>query len=80
MEFLKCNEKHPSKQLRLKVNSNLGGNFKRIQKLIDASHELPIKEFDLYTSNESFGRFKEYIRDGLIYPEWRSHMVVFLKV
>ena len=47
-------KKHPSKQLRL-VNSNLGGNFKRIQKLIDASHELPIKEFDLYTSNESFG-------------------------
>ena len=72
-------KKHPSKQLRLAVNSNLGGNFKRIQKLIDASHELPIKEFDLYTSNESFGAHAEYIRDGLIYPEWRSHMVAFLE-
>mgnify|MGYP004340640147 CR=1 FL=1 len=52
---------------------------KRIQKLIDATHELPIKEFDLYTSNESYGPHAEYIRDGLIYPEWRNHMVAFLE-
>ena len=70
---------YPSDKLRLAVNSNLGGNFKRIQRLIDASYELPIKEFDLYTSNESFGAHAEYIRDGLIYPEWRKHMVAFLE-
>ena len=77
--FLDVMKKHPSEHLRLAVNSNLGGNFKRIQKLIDATHELPIKEFDLYTSNESYGPHAEYIRDGLIYPEWRNHMVAFLE-
>ena len=77
--FLDVMKQHPSDKLRLAVNSNLGGNFKRIQKLIDASHELPIREFDLYTSNESYGAHAEYIRDGLIYPEWRNHMVAFLE-
>lgn len=77
--FLDTMKNYPSDKLRLAVNSNLGGNFKRIQKLIDASYELPIKEFDLYTSNESYGPHAEYIRDGLIYPEWRSHMVSFLE-
>ena len=77
--FLETMKKYPSEKLRLAVNSNLGGNFKRIERLINASHELPIREFDLYTSNESFGAHAEYIRDGLIYPEWRSHMVAFLE-
>ena len=77
--FLEVMKQHPSEKLRLAVNSNLGGNFKRIQKLIDASHQLPIKEFDLYTSNEAYGPHADYIRDGLIYDEWRSHMVAFLE-
>jgi hypothetical protein len=43
------------------------------------SHELPIKEFDLYTSNESYGIHAEYIRDGLKYDAWRSNMVKFIE-
>jgi organic radical activating enzyme len=77
--FLDVVKRYPSNKLRLAVNSNLGGTFDRIQRLIDATHELPIKEFDLYTSNESFGKHAEYIRDGLIYPEWRSNMVKFIE-
>ena len=77
--FLEKMKGYPSDKLRLAVNSNLGGNFKRIQRLIDASYQLPIKEFDLYTSNEAYGAHADYIRDGLIYDEWRSHMVAFLE-
>ena len=76
--FLDVMKGHPSDKLRLAVNSNLGGNFKRIQKLIDATYELPIREMDLYTSNESYGAHAEYIRDGLIYEEWRRNLVAFL--
>ena len=78
-KFLDVMKEYPSDKLRLAVNSNLGGNFKRIQRLIDASHELPIAEFDLYTSNEAMGAHAEYIRDGLIYDEWRSNMVQFIE-
>lgn len=77
--FLEVMKQYPSDKLRLAVNSNLGGNFKRIQRLIDASHELPIKEFDLYTSNEALGPHAEYIRDGLLYEEWRRNMVAFIE-
>lgn len=77
--FLEVVKMHPSNKLRLAVNSNLGGSFDRIQKLIDTTHELPINEFDLYTSNESFGKHAEYIRDGLVYEEWKGNMVRFLE-
>lgn len=78
-KFLEIMKQYPSENLSFAVNSNLGGGFKRIQKMIDISHELPVKDFDLYTSNESMGIHAEYIRDGLIYPEWRDNMVRFIE-
>jgi hypothetical protein len=57
------------------VNSNLGVGDKLIDKLIKTSHEIDVKGFDLYTSNESLGAHAEYIRDGLIYPVWRKNLV-----
>ena len=57
------------------VNSNLGVGDKLIDKLIKTSHEIDVKGFDLYTSNESLGAQSEYIRDGLIYPIWRKNLV-----
>jgi organic radical activating enzyme len=78
-QFVELMKEHPSDKLRFAVNSNLGLNEKLLNKLIDISHELPIKEFDLYTSNESFGVHAEYIRDGLKYDEWRSNMVTFIE-
>jgi len=77
--FIETMKQYPSKNLRMAVNSNLGVNDKSIQKLIDATHELDIKEFDLYTSNESFGAHAEYIRDGLKYDVWRANMVRFIE-
>jgi len=78
-DFIELMKQYPSDKLRLAVNSNLGISIKQLDKLIQVSHELPIQEFDLYTSNESFGKHAEYIRDGLIYSEWRSNMVRFIE-
>ena len=78
-DFIETMKKYPSKNLRFAVNSNLGVNEKSIQRLIDATHELDIKEFDLYTSCEAFGEQAEYIRDGLNYQQWRANLVNFLE-
>ena len=76
--FIDVLKKHPSENLRLAVNSNLGMNDYLLDKIITTSHELPIKDFDLYTSNESYGKHAEYIRDGLIYEKWRTNLVRFI--
>ena len=60
--------------IRFAVNSNLGMGDKALAKLIDITKTLNVKEFDLYTSNESFGAHAEYIRDGLKYPIWRNNL------
>jgi organic radical activating enzyme len=78
-KFLDIVKEYPSDKLRLAVNSNLGMDSDTLDRLINITHELPIKEFDLYTSNESFGSQAEYIRDGLIYPIWRDNMVKFIE-
>lgn len=78
-EFIEVMKQYPSENLRLAVNSNLGLNEATLFKLVSISHELQIKEFDLYTSNESFGAHAEYIRDGLKYDVWRSNMIKFIE-
>lgn len=77
--FIETVKQYPSTNLRLAVNSNLGLSKKLLDKLITSTHELKIKEFDLYTSNESFGAHAEYIRDGLNYKTWRANLVTFLE-
>ena len=74
-KFLEVAVKTPAPNLRLAVNSNLGVNDKLINKLIDMSNNLPIKEFDLYTSCEAFGIQAEYIRDGLVWDVWRNNLI-----
>lgn len=59
-------------RVRLAVNSNLGVKKNKLDKLIQASHY--IKNMDLYTSNESIGINAEYIRDGLVWEEWKSNL------
>lgn len=78
-DFIEMMKHYPSKNLRMAVNSNLGVNDKSIQRLIDATYELDIKEFDLYTSCESYGAHAEYIRDGLKYDVWRKNVVRFIE-
>lgn len=74
-QFMDIMKQYPSPNLRLAVNSNLGVNKTTLDRLIKVSHELDIKEFDLYTSNEAYGEQAEYIRDGLKYDVWRENLV-----
>jgi organic radical activating enzyme len=63
---------NPECKVTLAVNSNLGIKTDRIDKLIHSSRV--IKNFDLYTSNESTGLNAEYIRDGLNWEEWKNNL------
>jgi len=54
------------------LNSNLGIEDDKLDKLIEASHK--IKNFQLYTSNESVGAHAEYIRDGLNWEQWQHNV------
>lgn len=78
-KFVEVMKQHPSPNMRFAVNSNLGMDRELLERIVKLTHELPIKEFDLYTSNESFGVHAEYIRDGLIYEKWRDNLVYFIE-
>lgn len=78
-KFIEVMKQYPSPNMRFAVNSNLGMDRELLEKVVALTHELPIKEFDLYTSNESFGPHAEYIRDGLIYEKWRDNLVYFIE-
>jgi organic radical activating enzyme len=77
--FMETVKEHPSPNLRLAINSNLGLNQTTLKRLINITKEIEVKEFDLYTSNESYGAHAEYIRDGLRYEQWRSNLVTFIE-
>jgi hypothetical protein len=67
-----------SPNMNFAVNTNLGMSEKALQKLIDVTKTLPVKEVRIFTSNESYGKHAEYIRDGLDYVKWRENMVKLL--
>ena len=73
--FMSLVKQYPAPNLRLAINSNLGLKPEMVQKLIDITHNVEVKEFDIYTSNESYGAHAEYIRDGLNYKIWRENLV-----
>jgi pyruvate-formate lyase-activating enzyme len=56
---------------RLAINSNLGFEQDKLERLLDATEGI---ELDLYTSNESIGRHAIYIRDGLDWDQWCSNV------
>lgn len=60
---------------RLAINSNLGFEQDKLEKLLDATQGI---ELDLYTSNESVGRHAVYIRDGLDWNQWVSNLTYLL--
>jgi pyruvate-formate lyase-activating enzyme len=60
---------------RLAINSNLGFEQDKLEKLLDATEGI---ELDLYTSNESIGRHAIYIRDGLDWNQWVSNVSYLL--
>lgn len=61
-------EKNGSGKMTFALNSNLGAKDEYIDRLLEKSKH--IKNFDLYTSNESLGLHAEYIRDGLSSERW----------
>lgn len=60
---------------RLAINSNLGFEREKLEKLLDACEGI---ELDIYTSNESRGRHAEYIRDGLDWTQWFDNVLYLL--
>jgi hypothetical protein len=77
--FVDIMHKSDARNMRFAVNSNMGMSEKALDKLVSITHSLPIKEFDLFTSNESFGAQAEYIRDGLKYQIWRDNLIYFME-
>ena len=74
-DFMELVKQYPSPNLRVAINSNLGLNEETVKRLVDITHQVQVKEFDIYTSNESYGKHAEYIRDGLNYEVWRKNLV-----
>jgi len=60
---------------RLAINSNLGFERDKLERLLDATQGI---ELDLYTSNESWGRHAMYIRDGLEWNQWVGNIQYLL--
>jgi len=63
---------NPNSKLRFAMNSNLVPKNELMDKLIKVSHYVP--QFEVYTSNESLGEHSEYIRDGMVYTQWKSNI------
>jgi pyruvate-formate lyase-activating enzyme len=68
-------ENRGKSKTRLAINSNLGFEQDKLERLLDATEGI---ELDLYTSNESIGRHAIYIRDGLDWDQWCSNVVYLL--
>lgn len=69
-DWFKENNSNPD--MRLAVNSNLGGKDELIDRLIESSHNIP--NFHLYTSCEAMGIQAEYIRDGLVWDQYIKNL------
>ncbi|NBU99203.1 MAG: radical SAM protein, partial [Spirochaetia bacterium] len=61
--------------MALAVNSNLGMKSSILDKLVELTNNIDVRLFDLYTSNESYGAHAEYIRDGLVYEQWKKNLI-----
>jgi len=66
LDWFKTHNSKPD--MRLAVNTNLGAKPALIQRLIDASRDVP--NFHLYTSAEAMGLSAEYIRDGMVWDQF----------
>lgn len=77
--FMETMKQHPSPNLRLAINSNLGLNQSTLDRLVNITHEVKVKEFDIYTSCEAYGEQAEYIRDGLKYDLWRENLIKIIE-
>lgn len=79
MEMIK---KNPQPNLELAVNTNLGSSPELIDRLIADINDLEysVKQIDIYTSIESYGKQAEYARDGLNYRDWHNNVQKILNM
>ena len=77
--FVDIMKNNPSHNMRFAVNSNMGMGKRALERLVELTHVLPVKEFDLFTSNESYGAHAEYLRDGMNYFQWRQNLLDFMR-
>ena len=75
--FWKFIEICKDEKFKFSVNSNMQMTGKRLQQLINCSKKF--KHFELYTSNESYGKIAEMIRHGLNYHAWLDNIKYFSK-
>lgn len=71
LDWFATNEKR-NKDMRLAINSNLGGKDELIDRLVDKAQY--VDNLQIYTSNEAVGIQAEYIRDGLDWEQWVGNM------
>jgi hypothetical protein len=71
LDWFATNEKR-NKDMRLAINSNLGGKDELIDRLVDKAQH--VDNLQIYTSNEAVGIQAEYIRDGLDWEQWVGNM------
>lgn len=59
---------------RLAINSNLGTDVD-VERLLASTQGMDV---EIYTSMEAVGAEAEYIRDGLVYTDWRANVLKLL--
>jgi organic radical activating enzyme len=72
---------NPRKDLTLAINTNMGVPRKLIERLIELCNKIApnIKELQIFTSAESYGKQCEYIRHGMVWGEFVSNCELFLE-
>jgi organic radical activating enzyme len=78
-KFTEVMKQTSAPNMRFAVNSNLGMDKETLDRLVTLTKDLSIKDFDLYTSNESYGDHANYIRDKLDYDLWRDNLTYFIE-
>lgn len=80
LEFLK---KNPMPELSLAINSNLGIPKPTLRKFLDEIKYITqnglIKDFQLYTSVDTYGKNAEFVRFGLNYDDYMKNVRLFLE-
>lgn len=78
MQFFDLLENEPAPELQITLNSNLGVSFAKVDRLLERVSNLlatkKIKQFNFYTSIDSWGPQAEYMRTGLNCEHWERNV------
>ena len=78
MQFFDLLENEPASELQITLNSNLGVSFGKVDRLLERVSNLlatkKIKQFNFYTSIDSWGSQAEYMRTGLNCEHWERNV------